>query len=375
MATRKGYATVKQFADIIGIKIDIPSWEPGTTPSNEEVGLGDNSTAIFYLDQKDVLDDTYTLFYGSDATTTDELVDITDYVIESDTGKITLTSAGITKLGTNKIFAKYSYVGNSMTNSYLTEVLDRAEVKVDNETNTTFTDGTVTNPNYPLEIEIQSSPGYFRERIINEEKPLIDIATTLNGDLAIDATIVPVATGTGKNYPEAGSIIIDSEVISYSGVSTDNLTGCTRGTMDTDAATHEDLASIHSTILFLSNTQEGSNRVYTVQPWNTHMHATENGLFYSYSQSVFNESQFPNRLVKQDVADRVKLIYYHGYDTIPTDITRLTLIFAKEMLLKDTIGASLIAGRDGFQPGVMNTDGKESESIINSYVVIPMGNT
>lgn len=375
MVTTKGYATVQQIAEVVGIKVDIPSWQPGTTPSNEAVGTGDDSETIFYLDQRNILDNTYTLFYGADATATDELIDVTDYAIESDTGKITLTSAGVTKLSTSKIFAKYSYSKNDMSNSYLTEVLNRAEIKVDNETNTTFTDGTATNPSYPVETEIQSSPGYFREQIIIDEKPLIDVVTTLDGDLAIDAETIPLATDTGSTYPSTGSIIIDSEVITYTGVSTDSLTGCTRGAMSTDAAIHLDLAPIHSTILFLSNTQEGTARVYTAQAWSTAMHATDTGLFYTYNQSVFNESQFPNRMTKQDVSDRVKLIYYHGYDTIPEDITRLTLIFAKEMLLKDTIGSSLIAGRDSFQPGVMNTDSGESESIINSYIVLAMGNT
>lgn len=375
MVTNKGYATTQQLANIIGIKIDIPSWKIGEKPKNESVGQGNDSNTIFYLNQKNIIDGTYTLFYGADDSTTDELIDVTDYSLSFDDGKITLESAGVTKVGTNTIFAKYSYTKNEMSNSYLTEVLNRAESKVDNETNTTFTDGTATNPTYPIKTEIQSSPGYFRQQIIIEDKPLIDIVTTLNGDLAIDATTVPVATDTGKNYPSSGSIIIGSEVITYTGITDDDLTDCTRGAMDTDAATHDDGDSIHSTILFLSNSQEGISRVYTVQPWNLQMHATETGLFYSYNQSVFNESQFPNRLTKQDVADRVKLIYYHGYDTIPEDITRLTLIFAKEMLVKDTIGSSLIQGRDGFQPGVMNTDSGESESIINSYIVIPMGNT
>jgi len=375
MATTKGYATSSQFAQIIGIKIDVPSWEVGKTPENESVGQGDSSTKIFYLNHKNILDSSYTLFYGDDCTTTTELIDVTDYSIESDTGIITLTGAGVTKVAAKKIYAKYSYTKNGMDNDYIVEVLNRAEAKVDNETNTTFTDGTVANPTYPSETEIQSSPGYFREQIIAEEKPLIDIVTTLDGDLAIDAVTVPVAAGNGTNYPATGSIIIDSEVITYTGIATDNLTGCTRGAMSTTAATHDDLAPIHSTILFLSNTQEGTSVDYTIQPWGTFMHATETGLFYTYNQSVFNTSQFPNRLTRQDVADRVKLIYYYGYDTIPADITRLTLIFAKEMLLKDTIGSSLIQGRDGFQPGVMNTDGKESESIINSYVVTPMGNT
>jgi len=262
-----------------------------------------------------------------------------------------------------------------MSDSYLTEVLDRAENSVDDETNTTFTDGTVDNPTYIAKTEIQSSPGYFNNRVIADDKPLVDIETTLDGAHTIDITTISLTAGTGANYPSSGYIIIGSEVISYTGVDTDDLTGCVRGALSSTAATHDDLDAVHSTILFLSNTQEGTAVTWTVQPWNTYMNASDTGLIYSYDQSTYGTSQYPDRLVRPDVASRVKLIYYHGYSTIPKNITRLTLIFAKEMLLKDTIGTSLIKGRDGFQPGVMSTDLKETEGIINSYLVIPMGNT
>ena len=375
MATNKGYATTQQLADIVGIKMNVPSWETGKTPENESVGQGDDSKTIFYLNQKNILDGTYTIFYGSDKTTTTELTDVTDYVLSLDDGKITLTAGGVTTVGANSIFAKYSYTKNAMSDSYLTEVLNRSEVKVDQRTNATFTDGTVNNPSYPLETEIQPSPGYFRNQIIVEEKPLIDIVSTVDGALDDSQVTIDLAAGTGANFPSTGSIIIDTEVVTYTGITTDQLTGVTRGVMGTTAATHLDAADVHSTILFLSNTQQGVERVYTVQPWGTGMHATENGLFYSYNQSVFQEAQYSDRLSEQDVADRVKLVYYYGYDTIPYDITRLTLIFAKEMLLKDSIGSSLIEGRDEFRPVMTDTDRGESESIINSYIVIPMGNT
>ena len=375
MTTTKGYATVEQFSNIIGIKVDVPSWEAGDTPSNEEVGEGDSSETIFYLNQKYILDGTYTLFYGSAATTTDELTDITHYAIESDTGKITLTTAGVAKVTTNKIYAKYSYTKNAMSNSYLTEILNRAEVKVDNETNTTFTDGTADNPSYPSETEIQPSPGYFMQQIISDKKPLIDVTATISGATTISAATIDLQTGEGASFPSSGSIIVDSEVVSYTGITTDQLTGVSRGTLGTTSGAHSDGDTVHSTVLFLSNTHEGSANVYTVQPWDTYMDASEEGLFYSFNESVFNQTQFPDRLLNHDVANRVKLIYYYGYDTIPDDITRLSIIFGKEMLLKDTIGSSLIKGRDEFRPGVMDTDSSEAESIINSYIVIPMGNT
>ena len=376
MATNKGYATSSQFAQIIGIKVDVPSWEVGKIPENESVGQGDSSTTVFYLNHKNILDSSYTLYHGtSSSTLSGALTDTTHYSIEADTGKITLTSAGVTALAARKIYAKYSYTKNGMENDYLVEILNRAESKVDNEVNATFTDGTATNPSYPSKTEIQSSPGYFRQQIIVEEKPLIDVSSTLSGALTISATTVDLTQGDGTNFPSSGNVLIDSEAISYTGITTDQLTGVTRGVLGTTSGAHSDGVSIHSTMLFLSNTEEGTARTYTVQPWDSQMYASETGLTYSFNQSVFNESQFPDRLTKQDVADRVKLMYYYGYDTIPADITRLTLIFAKEMLLKDTVGASLVAGRDEFNPSMVSVDKEEIQSIINSYSIIPMGNT
>ena len=72
MTTNNGYATVGQLAEAIGIKVNIPSWVTGSSPSNEEVGTGDDSEDIFYLDQKNILDGTYTLFYGATSATTTE---------------------------------------------------------------------------------------------------------------------------------------------------------------------------------------------------------------------------------------------------------------------------------------------------------------
>jgi len=363
------YVTTEEFGETINIVSDIPSWAVGTNPVNEVVGDGDNSNTKFYLDQKNIVDASYSLFASGAA-----FDETTNYTLDKDIGEITLTLSGVATLGTDSLTAKYKYFNNGMSNSYITKVIERAEAKVDNETNTTFTDGTATNPSYTVKTEIQSSPGYFREQIISDNKPLIDVTTTISGVMTISATTVDLTTGTGKNFPSSGNVIIDSEAISYTGITTDQLTGVSRGILGTTSGAHTDLSPIHSTMLFLSNTQEGTAATYTVQPWNTYMHASDTGLFYSYNQSTFNTSQFPDRLTKQDVADRVKLVYYYGYDTIPADIKRLSIIFGKEMLLKDSIGSSLISGRDEFNPRMMDTEASEAESIINSYIVIPMGN-
>ena len=358
------YATTLQLGLILGIIKDVPSWDIAGTPTNEAVGTGNDSNTQFFLDQKNIIASSYTLYANAVAMT-----ETTDYTLDKDTGEITLTAAGVTKLTTNDLTAKYKYFDSGMSDSYLTSVLERADKKVDNELNSIFTDGTSTNPTYPLETEIQPSEGFFMDRIITSKKPLKDIETTLNGAHTDSITTISLASGTGSNYPSSGTIIVNSEAISYTGVSTDDLTGCTRGALGTTAAAHSDGDAVHSTILFRSDTIEGTAVTFTIQPWDTLMYATSEGLFYKFKDAD------PDPLTRRGIANRVKIIYYYGHDTIPVDITRLSLLLAKRMLIQDNIGKSMIAGRDGFKPEMLNADMSEIQSIKNNYMVLSMGNT
>ncbi len=359
------YATTLQLGLILGIIKDIPSWAIGDdAQTNEAVGTGNNSKTQFFLDQKNIIASSYTLYANAVAMT-----ETTDYTLDKDTGEITLTSAGVTKLSTNALTAKYKYFDSGMSDSYLTSVLERADKKIDNDLNSIFTDGTSTNPTYPLETEIQPSEGFFMDRIIISKKPLKDIETTLDGAHTDSITTISLASGTGANYPSSGTIIVNSEAISYTSVSTDDLTGCTRGSLGTTAAAHSDGDAVHSTILFRSDTMEGTAVTFTIQPWDTSMYATSDGLFYKFKDAD------PDPLTRRGIANRVKIIYYYGHDTIPEDITRLSLLFAKKMLIQDNIGKSMIAGRNEFKPEMSNVDMSEIQSIKNNYMVLPMGNT
>ena len=78
---------------------------------------------------------------------------------------------------------------------------------------------------------------------------------------------------------------------------------------------------------------------------------------------------------RRGVAERIKIIYLHGYDVVPGDITRLTLLIAKQMLVQDNVSKSLIAGRNEFRPGMLNADSVEIARIVNSHIILSMGNT
>lgn len=60
--------------------------------------------------------------------------------------------------------------------------------------------------------------------------------TTLNEDLDASETSIDVVSASGLTA--SGTIVIDTESITYSAVSTNTLTGCTRGANGTTAATH-----------------------------------------------------------------------------------------------------------------------------------------
>jgi len=62
------------------------------------------------------------------------------------------------------------------------------------------------------------------------------VTTTLNG--AIDAVVTTITLTSTTGFPTTGFIKIDNELISYTGISTNDLTGCTRGINGTTAAVH-----------------------------------------------------------------------------------------------------------------------------------------
>jgi hypothetical protein len=76
------------------------------------------------------------------------------------------------------------------------------------------------------------------------------VSSTLNGSISNTATTVVVADGT--NFNSSGKIKIGKEIISYTGKSTNNLTGCTRGQNLTTAAAHTSGATVDQVVETLS---------------------------------------------------------------------------------------------------------------------------
>ena len=86
-------------------------------------------------------------------------------------------------------------------------------------------------------------------------------ATTTNEALDTSETEIDLVSVTG--FKTAGTIKIDSEIITYTGISGLILTGCTRGTNSTAAATHADGAVVTEVLINPIATTSGS-KVITI---------------------------------------------------------------------------------------------------------------
>jgi hypothetical protein len=374
------YASVVQFATALGIKRDVPEWAAGSSPVKELVGTGDSSTSVFYLDYKNVLYGTVQLYTGgaTEALCTTLLTETTHYVVDLSTGKLTFTAAGLVVLSTHKLYASYSYVDTqyNLSSEYLADVLVRCEEEIDGEVGTTFNNAAATNPSLPYALrEERASKGWHDRTYFTRHRPIIDCVSALNG--AIDSSQVTLVLDDASSFPSQGYIIIDGEVIRYTGISTNTLTGLVRGSFDTAASVHLDNAEVHTTIAEVSATPEGQAPVWTVLSWNDEMFARETtGAVQVYENSMIAPDYIASNLHRdQNVASRFRITYYYGYGTIPRDIERLAILFAKKSLMTDTVGRSIIAGRNEFNPGMFDYGKSEVERILARYRQLPMGNT
>ena len=78
---------------------------------------------------------------------------------------------------------------------------------------------------------------------------------------ALDASETEIDLVSGTDFKTAGAIKIDSEIITYTGKNSNQLTGCTRGTNSTSAATHDSGAVVTQVLINPIATTDGSTTI------------------------------------------------------------------------------------------------------------------
>jgi len=147
---------------------------------------------------------------------------------------INLTGYNLLAVGTN---LKY-YIQNSNGGAYN----DVTPIRLTNTaTASAFTTATSTNSGGYTTITVTDA-GFGGQA--NDFVNITPLNTTLNG--AINSSVTSIVLTSAAGFPATGAIFIDSECITYTGISTNTLTGCTRGTNGTTAASHLTLTAVYA---------------------------------------------------------------------------------------------------------------------------------
>ena len=376
------YASTLNFCDYLGISRRIPEWNVGSTPSNELVGTGDSSNTIFWADQRNIIAGTYTLYYGATAAATTTLTETTHYTIDKDLGKITLTSAGVTLLSTSNIYAVYKYTdlsgdysggsgasGIGVPDSLISTYLTRAQSWIDEQLNTHFAVSTDTTPDWEkVTDEKLDGMGQQRKDYYLNNFPVKHLTTLTDGSLTAANATVTVDSTAG--FPSTGSIVIESEKITYTGKTSTTFTGCTRGVDDSDGATHVDNSTVTSTVVEISLTSEGSTPEFQVLEVGSQYDINETTgriWLYDTSGTLVISTPSGSYLPLSGVPSRFRASYLSGYSTIPEEITRITIMIAARDMTKSGLLRTLISGSSNAPGDSFSVSNSEVEEVLSHY--------
>jgi len=335
------YATELELARFLNIEETIPDRKAiGSARVKEVVGTGDNSTTLFYLDRGYVINGSYTFYHGAAESGATALVEDTEYSFNKNDGTITLTSTGVTNIGTGNIYASYSYNGLELTSTQMQDSLDRAQDEIDKFTGTHWADGTASTPDFlKVTEEKHTGQGKYNRDYYTDYYPIPNFQSNLNGALAGGATAVVLDSTDG--FPSSGYITVETDKIKYNSKDGDYLLDCSGV-----ATAHNDGVTAYPYVIEISTTESGSFPTWTTlsidddvdvdfDTGKLHLYVTDYDLTY-YAL------QYPPNLVP----NRIRFTYLYGHSTIPTDIKRACLMMASKDLIHSAGRKSLLSGQD-----------------------------
>jgi len=159
----------------------------------------------------------------------------------------------------------------------------------------------VKNQNVTL-VDGQSVYTFFRSP---SDGTSSGISTTLSAGINTSVTTIGVASVTG--LPTSGIIIIGTEQITYSGISSLNLTGCVRGVNGSTAATHSTSDAVLQFPIGMTDIQEAAYRVKSTSV-DTPMTKISRSQYQGFSNKT--SKGLPNQYWVQRFIDKVTMTLY-----------------------------------------------------------------
>ena len=133
-----------------------------------------------------------------------------------------------------------------------------------NASGTTSGAGSATIQPYVKPGPINQVGGYGWGTVSWSGKPLPIVSDDLNGAITDSATTITLTDASA--FPSSGTILIEDELITYTGKSTNDLTGCVRGTNGTTAAAHADATTVEDATNYVGWGQASGAAETTLPP-------------------------------------------------------------------------------------------------------------
>jgi len=380
-ASTGALATTQELAQFINMEGVVPDrYEIGTARVRESIGLGDGSTSNFFTDYAGLIDDTYEFGHGTTEPSYVALTETTDYSIDKNLGKLTLTSTGLTTVGSRYIYGSYSYVltshGIRLTDTQLQYALDQAQAEMENMTYNRWADGTAATPDYAQATnEKHKGKGRWDRDYYLDNFPLPNVSTTLDGDLTAIATTIPVASTNG--FLSSGVLSIGTEKITYTGKTTTTFTGCTRGVDDSTGTAASDGDTVYPYCIEMSTSAPNNTIVWTVMQPNIDCDVDlDTGKVHLYRDDLVLDTSSTTTYPPQMVPSRFRATYIWGNSTIPNDVKRCVLMLASKNLIHMTLRKGNV---DGIEHGskikdLVNIDEEWIKATMDRYRNIKVSN-
>ena len=171
------------------------------------------------------------------------------FCVISNTDEYTMYTSrlGQTTLDGSRLISQQPYLGSMFksqnASTWTADQNEDVKFKINRAVFTTNTTGTVNLVNDVVPVKTL------------RQNPITTITGSLNDSLNDSATSIPLSST--KQFPVAGTILIGSEQITYTGKSSTALTGATRGANSTSAASHSSGATVGSTALRIHHRNHG----------------------------------------------------------------------------------------------------------------------
>lgn len=366
------YTTVEGLWNFLGINESILDFQPGQTPSRELVTeLDPSASDEIYLDKMGVNEDTLVLTRNTDNAA---LTITTHYTFNSNTSRVTLTSAGATFLTNARLQADYDYnqLGKYLNYSESEELLTRAETTVDKETNVIFADQSSASPVYAQQVERNLGEGNVNNLYFITKAPVVKLQTTVDGAYTTGSATLTVADASG--FPDSATIFIGGNKVLYSSLSGNNLT------VPTATPSIDDGATVRGELVEVSINGPGTSLSYTLLSPDTDYAIDYNTGMIQLHGNIIDIVSSGYNMPPNGVMDRIQVTYQHAYHdidqecTIPSDIVNVVYMIAGRQLLQRTVLKSHIGQRDNFDPQQLGFTKKDIEETLQRYRMFASSN-